>query len=294
MARVTGTSQTSSYTGVDLRAAIQAIQAAGNANNLQGLAYSVANALSKIQADSQVQNFRMRDLGQSVSNDASQPAKLLVSSDRIVGGLAISGGLPAVQPTMSLNLFFDPNLGPVVQAQNNQTGQLLPLTLEGTPVQVVGGPISANIEPASIIHTPQAVAYNVGTQSIPSGVATKLTFDTNYTSFPSGMHTVGTGDFVTPQAGWYLISGTVAFGASAAGTIRQIEVYSSGVQLTPRLIVNSPPLPTVAFPTVVSVCMIVLSGGFDTFQFWAYQDSGGPLVSPTNVNSGAVRYLSLS
>lgn len=139
------------------------------------------------------------------------------------------------------------------------------------------------ITSAQIINSPtqpRAVAYNSGTQAVGSGAQTILTLDSEVVDV-GNMHStsVNTSRLTVPTGGdgFYWITGRTVAAVSAAGTVRQLHLYQSGVDQQQFDI-------TTGLNSGNGVFLVVNAGAQavagDYFELYMYQDTGG------NLNAG--------
>ncbi|MDE2100628.1 MAG: hypothetical protein KGL39_25515 [Patescibacteria group bacterium] len=118
-------------------------------------------------------------------------------------------------------------------------------------------------------------AYNSVNQSIGTGAATALTFDTNDANITDPMHSTSsnTSRFTPSQAGMYHVDVNISFAGSAAGTERVVNLNKngSGAQQLGLQIPNS-------LGNIFSVGTdIYLNGTTDYVEVSVLQDSGAGL-----------------
>jgi len=155
----------------------------------------------------------------------------------------------------------------------------MPITLNGSGT-ITG--ISAGGLPDAIITQPELAANVAGTgpafsaykstnQTLTTGVSTKLTFDTE--DFDTN-NNFASSTFTPTVAGYYMIAGCSAWGASATGqaTIylyKNGSVFKNGNSDTLDININS---------TNIS-SLVYANGTTDYFEIYGIQNSGGNLIS---------------
>jgi hypothetical protein len=142
------------------------------------------------------------------------------------------------------------------------------------------------------VTTPSFSAVQTATQSIPTGVWTAVTFDTEDRDTHSGHSTVtNTSRYTIPVSGWYQVSGRVAFNNSSTSGSRGARIHKNGNIVTgAATIVGASTLPTVP---QVDRKMALVAG--DYIEIVAGQNSGSSISTINAFESAStfeVTYLS--
>lgn len=130
---------------------------------------------------------------------------------------------------------------------------------------------------------PVAQLYSVAVQSVPSGAATPLTYDTErIDNDPDGIGghstSVNTSRFTARYPGWYRISGRYTYAANATG-FRGVAVGVNGTQLPDTFAVG--PTPSAGLSGHVATSGEAFLNVNDYAELLAQQTSGGGLNTDT-------------
>lgn len=131
-----------------------------------------------------------------------------------------------------------------------------------------------------LLNPPMAVVYQTTVQSLTSGVAAAVSFDTT-TVDTYGMHSNSTNNSraTAVVAGWYLITATIQYANTSAAHNRNVTINKNGVQV-PQFGVAGLSGDTGVFPMVSAGAWVFLNAG-DYVEVIAYQDSGGAVNTHT-------------
>lgn len=129
----------------NLRAAATTIRSAvtgGTFEDLKAALVAAATAFEQAEAGLNSMEQRLRDLGQANVNDPRRPTAMLVSGDRIRGGVQVQGGLRSVMG-QGMDLTFASQVAHVT-SMDHSTGGYLELDLDGLGITLNahGGTIS--------------------------------------------------------------------------------------------------------------------------------------------------------
>lgn len=121
-------------------------------------------------------------------------------------------------------------------------------------------------------------AHNNGTaQSIPNGAFTKLTLGTELFDVGSKF----AGSTWTPPAGRpVLLTGTYCCAATVAGCLVTVAIYKNGVEFKRGVMQQ----PQSTGPVSSTVSIVDIPNGTDTYELWAFQNSGFAQNTVGNAN----------
>ena len=192
----------------------------------------------------------------------------VTSLNSLTGALDITAGAGVTVTPSGHNIQIGVSSGGAVTSINGESGAL---TLAGGPNISV-----ANAGPAFIVQTaapPGARVYNSGNESISSGVATALTFDSEQFD-THAVHSVvsNTSQLVAVQGGVYTICGNVLWAGNSSGE-RTLQIRLNGSSILAGQqedSVDTNPLPQ-------AVATVYKAQVMDYFELVVTQTSGGPL-----------------
>jgi hypothetical protein len=144
-----------------------------------------------------------------------------------------------------------------------------------------------------VANPPHCVCYQTVGQSIPSSgaTATAITFDTNEVDSYSGHSTVtNTSRYVAQVAGWYRVSGSIAYPATSASSYRYCFLRKNGADI-PGGATDKENVTTTANQIVAAASREVFLNVGDYVELYALQNSGGAMT--TSVTSPQNSYMNV-
>jgi hypothetical protein len=141
-----------------------------------------------------------------------------------------------------------------------------------------------------VLARPLAILRQTTTQSLPTGTATALTFDTEDIDRDNGHSTsVNPSRYTSQTAGYYYVTAHGSFAGNATG-VRNIAAYVNGTQSTSLMATTSSTL-TAGTTAHLSFSGIVYLNVSDYLEIFATQTSGGALS--TSVTAPHQAFLSV-
>lgn len=141
--------------------------------------------------------------------------------------------------------------------------------------------LNANIRDAGnywVTNRPRAKLRATAVQSIPDNAATPVNFDTEDMDNDSGHSTVtNTSRYTAQTQGWFMCSGSVAHGASTAGTSRSADIAVNGTVVVGATNSSGPRPGGTGAMTQASATVVTFLNTGDYVELRALQNSGGAL-----------------
>lgn len=122
----------------------------------------------------------------------------------------------------------------------------------------------------------RSMAFNSAAQTLTNGSAqNKLTFDTNVYAIDS-IHQAGTGDFIAPTPGLYLVAGQISWPGDNTGTFRAFSLFLNGVGSPTGVAISQTTVPTTLGQEIQLTAVLTLKQG-DAISFLGIHDATGNL-----------------
>ena len=136
-----------------------------------------------------------------------------------------------------------------------------------------------------LLGVPIATVYQTITQSLTSGAAAPVAFDsTAVDSYGGHSNTVSNGRYTAQVAGWYMIGGAAPMAGSGSGTYRKLQVYYNGSAVAYATSELPPPSTSAAAATPALSPTIIYMNVGDFVSVYATADTSGVSVTPNTLN----------
>jgi hypothetical protein len=136
-----------------------------------------------------------------------------------------------------------------------------------------------------LLGVPIATVYQTLSQSLTSGAATPVTFDsTAVDTYGGHSNTVSPSRYTAQVAGWYLVGGAAPMAGSGSGTYRKLQIWYNGAAVAYATSELPPPSTSAAAVTPALSPTIIYMNVGDFVGVYATADTSGVSVTPNTAN----------